>query len=64
MPGIIGGVFVNRRVLRVEAMTGTAQTIMAGELSGRLPVTGSGDEPDRLAFVSNAGAHRVADAKG
>src|ERR1700732_4353661 len=47
--GIIGGVFVSRRVLnRVEAMTGTAQTIMAGELSGRLPVTGSGDEFDRL----------------
>src|SRR5712675_2624351 len=35
--GIAGGVFVSRRVLkRVDAMTGTTQTIMAGDLSGRL----------------------------
>ena len=33
---------VSRRVLkRVEAMTGTAQTIMAGDLSGRLSVIGT-----------------------
>ena len=47
--GIAGGVFVSRRVLkRVDAMTGTTQTIMAGDLSGRLSVIGSGDEFDRL----------------
>jgi signal transduction histidine kinase len=58
--GIIGGVFVSRRVLnRVEAMTGTAQTIMAGELSGRLPVTGSGDEFDRLALNLNGMLERI-----
>jgi signal transduction histidine kinase len=52
--GIIGGLFVSRRVLRrVDAMTGTAKTIMAGNLAGRLPVTGSGDEFDRLAFNLN-----------
>jgi len=48
--GIGGGIFVSRRVLRlIDAMTGTAQRIMAGDLSGRLPVGRSGDELDRLA---------------
>ncbi len=52
--GILGGLFVSRRVLRrVDAMTGTAKTIMAGDLSGRLPVIGSGDEFDRLAVNLN-----------
>jgi signal transduction histidine kinase len=52
--GILGGLFVSRRVLRrVDAMTGTTKTIMAGDLTGRLPVTGSGDEFDRLAFNLN-----------
>ncbi len=52
--GILGGLFVSRRVLRrVDAMTGTTKTIMAGDLSGRLPVIGSGDEFDRLAFNLN-----------
>ena len=37
--GIGGGIFVSRRVLqRIDAMTGTTQRIMAGDLSGRLPV--------------------------
>jgi signal transduction histidine kinase len=58
--GIIGGVFVSRRVLkRVDAMTGTAQTIMAGDLSGRLSVTGSGDEFDRLALNLNGMLERI-----
>jgi signal transduction histidine kinase len=58
--GVIGGVFVSRRVLRrVDAMTGTAQTIMAGDLSGRLPVIGSGDEFDRLALNLNGMLARI-----
>jgi signal transduction histidine kinase len=58
--GIIGGLFVSRRVLkRVDAMTGTAQTIMAGDLSGRLSVTGSGDEFDRLALNLNGMLERI-----
>jgi signal transduction histidine kinase len=58
--GIIGGVFVSRRVLkRVDAMTGTAQTIMAGDLSGRLSITGSGDEFDRLALNLNGMLERI-----
>jgi signal transduction histidine kinase len=53
--GIGGGIFVSRRVLqRIDAMTGTAQRIMAGDLSGRLPVGRSGDELDRLASNLNA----------
>src|SRR3981189_345587 len=47
--GLGGGVFVARRVLRrIDAMTGTTRRIMAGDLSGRLPVGRSGDELDRL----------------
>jgi len=58
--GILGGVFVSRRVLRrVDAMTGTTGTIMAGDLSGRLPVTGSGDEFDRLALNLNGMLERI-----
>ena len=58
--GVLGGVFVSRRVLnRVEAMAATAQTIMAGDLSGRLSVTGSGDEFDRLALNLNGMLERI-----
>jgi signal transduction histidine kinase len=58
--GLIGGFFVSRRVLkRIDAMTGTSQTIMAGDLSGRLPVAGTGDELDRLAENVNAMLDRI-----
>jgi len=58
--GIAGGLFVMRRVLqRVDAMTATAQTIMSGDLSGRLPVAGTGDELDRLAGHLNAMLDRI-----
>jgi signal transduction histidine kinase len=58
--GIAGGVFVARRVLRrIDAMTGTTQRIMAGDLSGRLPVGRSGDELDRLADNLNAMLERI-----
>jgi len=58
--GLIGGFFVSRRVLkRVDAMTDTAQTIMAGDLAGRLPVSGTGDELDRLALHLNAMLERI-----
>jgi signal transduction histidine kinase len=40
-------------------MTGTAQTIMAGDLTGRLPVIGSGDEFDRLALNLNGMLTRI-----
>jgi hypothetical protein len=58
--GLLGGFFVSRRVLsRIDAMTGTAQTIMAGDLSGRLPIAGTGDELDRLADNVNAMLERI-----
>jgi signal transduction histidine kinase len=58
--GLGGGFFVARRVLaRVDAMTETSRTIMAGDLSGRLPMVGSGDELDRLAVNLNAMLERI-----
>jgi signal transduction histidine kinase len=58
--GLAGGFFVSRRVLnRVEAMTDKAQTIMAGDLAGRLPIAGTGDELDRLAEHLNAMLERI-----
>ncbi len=58
--GLAGGFFVSRRVLsRIDAMTETAQTIMAGDLAGRLPVAGTGDELDRLAVHVNAMLERI-----
>jgi signal transduction histidine kinase len=58
--GIGGGIFVARRVLqRIDAMTGTAQRIMAGDLSDRLPVGRSGDELDRLAENLNTMLERI-----
>jgi signal transduction histidine kinase len=58
--GLGGGVFVARRVLqRIDAITGTTQRIMAGDLTGRLPVGRSGDELDRLAENLNAMLERI-----
>ncbi len=58
--GLAGGVFVAKRVLkRLDAMTETSRSIMAGDLSGRLAVTGSGDEFDRLAEAVNAMLERI-----
>jgi signal transduction histidine kinase len=58
--GLVGGFFVTRRVLkRVDAMTGTTRTIMEGDLTGRLPIAGTGDELDRLAANLNAMLERI-----
>lgn len=58
--GLAGGFFVTRRVLRrFDAMTDTSQRIMAGDLSERLPVTGTGDELDRLAINLNGMLERI-----
>ena len=58
--GAIGGLFVARRVLiRVDAMSESAAVIMRGDLSKRLPVTGTGDEMDRLAENLNAMLSRI-----
>jgi hypothetical protein len=58
--GLAGGFFVTRRVLRrFDAMTDTTQRIMAGDLAERLPVTGIGDELDRLATNLNDMLERI-----
>jgi signal transduction histidine kinase len=58
--GLAGGFIVARRVLRrVDAMTETSRTIMAGDLSGRLPTAGSEDELDRLAVNLNMMLERI-----
>jgi signal transduction histidine kinase len=58
--GVAGGFFVTRRVLkRVDAMTETTRKIMDGDLAGRLPVAGTGDELDRLATNLNAMLERI-----
>ena len=58
--GLAGGLFVTRRVLRrVDAMTETTRSIMAGDLGERLPVAGTGDELDRLADNLNVMLERI-----
>jgi signal transduction histidine kinase len=58
--GVAGGLFVTRRVLkRVDAMTDTTRKIMDGDLTGRLPIAGTGDELDRLADNLNAMLERI-----
>jgi signal transduction histidine kinase len=43
----------------VDDMTATTETIMAGDLTGRLQVAGTGDELDRLAQNLNAMLERI-----
>jgi signal transduction histidine kinase len=58
----LGALFVARRVLRrIDAMNSSARAIMAGDLSLRLPVSGSGDELDRLAAGLNDMLARIAE---
>ncbi|HUV32279.1 MAG TPA: HAMP domain-containing protein, partial [Devosiaceae bacterium] len=58
--GLTGGFVVARRILRrVDAMSDTASTIMAGDLSGRLPIAGTGDELDRLSANLNTMLERI-----
>jgi signal transduction histidine kinase len=60
--GAIGALFVARRVLkRMDDMNTSAQGIMAGDLTRRLPVSGSGDELDRLAEGLNEMLGRISE---
>jgi signal transduction histidine kinase len=57
---LISYLFVSRRVLkRIDSLSATSRSIMTGDLSGRLEVTGSGDEFDRLADSLNAMLDRI-----
>ncbi len=52
--GLGAGWFLSQNIMkRIEAVTKTTRTIMAGDLSQRLPVKGSGDEFDRLSVSLN-----------
>lgn len=52
---------VGRRALkRIDQVSDAGRRIMAGDLSGRLPVSGTGDEFDRLSENLNAMLERIA----
>lgn len=60
--GVLGGFVVTKRVLsRIDSMTATTRAIMEGDLAGRLSLTGSNDEFDRLAENLNAMLDRIGD---
>ncbi len=53
--GLGGGILTSRNFLRrVDAITGTSSSIMAGDLSQRMPIKGTNDELDRLSVSLNA----------
>ncbi|GGB56929.1 MULTISPECIES: sensor histidine kinase [Henriciella] len=57
---LIGGVFISRYAARrAEQLTRTTEAIVAGDLSVRAPVAGSGDEFDRLAQHLNTMLERL-----
>lgn len=59
--GAFGGFLVARRLLqRVDAMSAKAATLLQADLTGRLPLSGAGDEIDRLAHNLNAMLDRIA----
>ncbi|HEX5999774.1 MAG TPA: ATP-binding protein [Hyphomicrobiaceae bacterium] len=58
--GVGAGILISRAMLaRIEAVTDTSRQIMAGDLSRRIPVSGTGDELDRLAENLNAMLARI-----
>jgi len=58
--GVIGGIVMSRNLLsRIDAVNRTARTILDGDLSGRVPVSGGGDEFDRLALNLNSMLDRI-----
>lgn len=60
--GLIIWFFVGRRALkRIDSVSAASRRIMAGDLSGRLPVSGSGDEFDRLSTNLNIMLARIAE---
>lgn len=61
----LGALFVARRVLRrIDAMNVSARALMAGDMTERLPVSGSGDELDRLAAGLNQMLARIGELMG
>jgi signal transduction histidine kinase len=58
--GVGAGILISRSMVsRIEQVTETSRQIMAGDLSRRIPLSGSGDELDRLAEGLNAMLARI-----
>jgi hypothetical protein len=52
--GLVGGLLMSRNFLhRIDSITAASRSIMAGDLSQRVPVSGSGDELDQLSVSLN-----------
>ncbi|RWF60856.1 HAMP domain-containing sensor histidine kinase, partial [Mesorhizobium sp.] len=59
--GLLIWFFVGRAALkRIDSVSEASRRIMGGDLTGRLPVTGAGDEFDRLSENLNAMLARIA----
>lgn len=59
--GLLIWIFVGRRALRrIDDVSAASRRIMGGDLAGRLPVTGAGDEFDRLSENLNTMIARIA----
>ncbi len=59
--GLLIWYFVGRRALkRIDSVSEAGKRIMGGDLTGRLPVTGAGDEFDRLSENLNTMLTRIA----
>ncbi len=60
MAGLVGGLVASRAILRrLETANRTARSIMAGDLTRRVPNTGAGDEFDDLADNLNRMLERI-----
>ena len=58
--GLIGGAVLSRKLLaRVEQVNRTAERVMEGNLSDRVPLSGAGDEFDQLAANLNNMLDRI-----
>jgi signal transduction histidine kinase len=58
--GVGAGILISRSMVsRIDKVTETSRQIMAGDLSRRIPLSGSGDELDRLSEGLNAMLARI-----
>ncbi len=58
--GMVGGILMSRHVLsRIEAINRGSRAILDGDMQRRMPVTGSGDEFDRLSENLNAMLNQI-----
>lgn len=60
--GILGGALMSRAIgKRIETINTAARTVIAGDLSGRVALRGSGDDFDRLGETLNLMLSRIED---